>query len=243
DSSRPGGRAPSLRRADGAVHQRDAQALAGTEPHRRSRPQEQPAHARARRPGRGDQGRGPRHRHRRVAGHDRARRRGRRLAGDLREGAGRGHPGPGRSGLARRQQLGDEAGRRTALRLLRPAQRRGPVRLLRPRRRMRHHRQRGRRQALRDERAVQPAAPGLHHPAAGRRRLDRRGRAGPVLPRPGVGRPGERLHPPQHDVHDLQPDAPRRHAACCRRRAGVREPTQRVGRRLRTRPGESRAPL
>ena len=30
---------------------------------------------------------------------------------------------------------------------------------------------------------------GLHHPAAGRRRLDRRGRPGPVLPRPGSGGP------------------------------------------------------
>ena len=37
--------------------------------------------------------------------------------------------------------------------------------------------QRGRRQALRHERALQPPAPRLHHPAAGRRGLDRRGRA------------------------------------------------------------------
>ena len=35
---------------------------------------------------------------------------------------------------------------------------------------------------------------------------------GPVVPRPGLGRPGERLHQPQHDVHDLEPHAPRAHA-------------------------------
>ena len=33
---------------------------------------------------------------------------------------------------------------------------------------------------------------------------------GPSLPRPGLGRPGERLHPPEHDVHDLEPAAPGR---------------------------------
>ena len=43
-----------------------------------------------------------------------------------------------------------------------------------------------------------PAAHRLHHPAAGGRRLDRRGGAGPVLPGPGLGRSGERLHEPQH---------------------------------------------
>jgi hypothetical protein len=47
----------------------------------------------------------------------------------------------------------------------------------------------GQDQALRDERSLQPPAPGLHDPAAGRRRLDRRGGAGPVLPRPGSGGP------------------------------------------------------
>ena len=69
--------------------------------------------------------------------------------------------------------------------------------------------------------------------------LGRRRRSRPVLPRPGVGRPGERLHQPQHDLHDLQPDAPRRDAARRGRRAGVREPAQRVGRRLRPRPGRT----
>ena len=41
---------------------------------------------------------------------------------------------------------------------------------------------------------------GLHDPAAGRRRLDRRGRSRPLLPRRGLGRARERLHQPQHDV-------------------------------------------
>ena len=51
----------------------------------------------------------------------------------------------------------------------------GPVPLLRPGRRLLHHRQRGRHQALRDERALHAAAHRLHDPAAGRRRLDRGG--------------------------------------------------------------------
>ena len=37
---------------------------------------------------------------------------------------------------------------------------------------------------------------------------------GPSLPRPRLGRSGERLHEPQHHVHDVEPDAPRR--ACSR---------------------------
>ena len=55
---------------------------------------------------------------------------------------------------------------------------RGPVRVLRARRRLPHHRQRGRRQALRDEHPLLAPAPRLHDPAAGRRGLDRRGRPG-----------------------------------------------------------------
>src|SRR3546814_5538776 len=48
------------------------------------------------------------------------------------------------------------------------------------------------------------AARGLRHPAPGRRRLDRRGRPGPVVPRPRLWRPGERLHQPQRHVHDVE---------------------------------------
>ena len=59
------------------------------------------------------------------------------------------------------------------------------------------------------ETALRPAAPRLHDPAPGRRRLDRRGGARAVLSRRGLGRADERLHQPQHDVHDLEP-APRR---------------------------------
>ena len=91
--------------------------------------------------------------------------------------------------LARREVLGVHAGDRAALRQLAPAQRRRPVRLLRARRRLPRHRQRGRRQALRDERPLLAAAPRLRDPAAGRRRLDRRGRPGPSYLDPGSGGP------------------------------------------------------
>ena len=89
-----------------------------------------------------------------------------------------------------------------------PAQRRRAVRLLRARRRLPRHRQRGRHQALRDERPLLAAAPRLRDPAAGRRRLDRRGRSRAVVPRPRLRRAGERLHEPQHHVHDVEPAAP-----------------------------------
>ena len=79
--------------------------------------------------------------------------------------------------LARREVVGVHPRDRAALRQLRPAQRRRPVRVLRPRRRLPHHRQRGRHQALLDEHPLLAAAPRLHDPAAGRRRLDRRGRS------------------------------------------------------------------
>ena len=64
--------------------------------------------------------------------------------------------------------LGDNSsvttGHRAALRLLQRAERGRPVRLLRPGGRLPAHRQRGRRQALRHEPALQPPAPRLHHP-------------------------------------------------------------------------------
>ena len=63
---------------------------------------------------------------------------------------------------------------------------------------------------------------GLRHPAAGRRRLDRRGRARPVLPRPRLGRPGQRLHQPQHHLHDLEPAAP---GPACSRTPAASPPT------------------
>ena len=97
------------------------------------------------------------------------------------QGAGRRHPGARRADLAGRQQLGHQAGDRAAVRLLAPAQRRRPVRLLRPGRRLPDHRQRGRRQALRDERPLQPAAP---RATPSRRRPTPAGSA-----RPGRARP------------------------------------------------------
>ena len=113
----------------------------------------------------------------RLARHDRARLGRRRVAGDLRAGDGRRHPRARDVDLARREVLGRDPDRRAPLRQLPPAQRRRPVRLLRPRRRLPGHRQRGRRQALRDEHALLAPAPRLHDPAAGRLGLDRRGRA------------------------------------------------------------------
>ena len=106
----------------------------------------------------------------------------------------------------------------------RPAQRRRPVHLLRPRRRMLHHRQRGRHRALRAERALHAAAHRLHDPPAGRRRLDRRGRARPVVPRSRLRRPGERLHQSQHHLHDLEPHAPGPDPEGRGRYTGLRQP-------------------
>ena len=69
------------------------------------------------------------------------------------------------------------------------------------------------------------------------------GEAGPgaVVPRPGLGRSRERLHEPQHDVHDVEPAAPRAHAEGRRRHPGARQPALRVGRRLPLRLPEPRA--
>ena len=107
----------------------------------------------------------------------------RRVARHLGAGAGQRHPRHRRPDLARRQLQRHEAGHRAALRHERADQRAGPVHLLRQGRRDDHHRQRGRHQALRVQHPLQPPAPRLHHPAERQRRLDRRGRAGPVLPR------------------------------------------------------------
>ena len=65
-------------------------------------------HAPAGRDGRRGPGRRPRHRHRRLAGHDRARLGARRVAGALRAGDGRRHPRP------RRRRSGSATSRRSA---------------------------------------------------------------------------------------------------------------------------------
>ena len=66
---------------------------------------------------------------------------------------------------------------------------------------------------------------------------------GPELPRPGLRRPGERLHEPQHDVHDVEPAAPRADAQGRGRDPGARQPALGVGRGLPPGRREPRAPL
>jgi hypothetical protein len=71
-----------------------------------------------------------------------------------------------------------------------------------------------------------------HYSAAGRRRLDRGGRARPVLPRSRIWRPGERLHQPQHHIHDMEFDALGAHVACGRGGARLRQHSIGMGRGL-----------
>ncbi len=68
--------------------------------------------------------------------------------------------------------------------------------------------ERGRGEALRDERALQPPASGVRDPAAGGQGLGGGSGAGAVLSRPRVGWAGARLHQPEHHVHDVEPAAP-----------------------------------
>ena len=154
-----------------------------------------------------------------VPRHDRARLRARRLAGAPRAGDGRRHPRAGHADLAGRkssvctrviERLYGNSGELNERGQWAYYGRVGGVS---------RHRQRGRHQARRHERPLLAAAPGLRDPAAGRRRVDRRGRPGPSLPRRGLRRPGERVHQPQHHLHDVEPDAPG--AACSRTPAGI----------------------
>ena len=78
---------------------------------------------------------------------------------------------------------------RASLRKLPPPQREGAVRLLRTSGRMSRDRQRGRGEALRNERPVLPPAPRLCDPAAGRCGVDRRSGPGPSYLDPGSGGP------------------------------------------------------
>ena len=73
---------------------------------------------------------------------------------------------------------------------------------------------------------------GCVDPATSRRRLDRRGGTRAVLPGRGLGRPGERLHQPQHDVHDLEPPAHRPAAQGRRRHPRPRQPALGMGCRV-----------
>ena len=173
----------------------------------------------------------------RPAGHARAGRRRGRLAGALREGLGRGHPGGRHADLARGEVEHVHAPDRAALRQLRPAQRQGPVGLLRPRRRLHRDRQRGRGQALRDERPVLAAAPRLRDPAAGRLVLARRGGPRAELRRRGH-RPGERVHPEEHGLRRVEPHAPRRAAQAGGWPSERGQRPERVGGRRELRPSE-----
>ncbi len=66
---------------------------------------------------------------------------------------------------------------------------------------------------------------------------------GPSYLDPGLGRPGERLHQPQHDLHDLEPAAPGADVARRRRHPGVRQPALGLGRRRPVRLPQSGVPL
>ena len=70
----------------------------------------------------------------------------------------------------------------------------------------------------------------------------RRSRPRPVVPRPGLGWSGERLHEPEHDVHGVEPHAPGADAQGQRRHSRPRESTHRVGRRVPIRLPQPRVP-
>ena len=82
----------------------------------------------------------------------------------------------------------------------------------------------------------------LHDPTTGRLGLDRRGRAGAVVPRRGLGRARERLHQPQHHLRRLEHAAPGAHAEGRRRHPGSWQPAPRLGRGLPLRLSEPGAP-
>lgn len=73
--------------------------------------------------------------------------------------------------------------------------------------------------------------------------VDRRGRSRAVIPRPRLRRAGERLHQPQHHIHDVEPDAPRPAAEVVGWGAGVRQHPFGVGRRLPVRLRQPRVSL
>ena len=101
----------------------------------------------------------------------------RRVAGHLPAGDGQRHPRDRRADLARRQLAASPRRSSSGCTRCRSlTQRRGPVRSSTAGSAAPDHRQRGRHQALRAEHPLLAAAHRLHDPAAGRRRLDRRGR-------------------------------------------------------------------
>ncbi len=66
---------------------------------------------------------------------------------------------------------------------------------------------------------------------------------GPSYLDPGLGRARERLHEPEHDVHDVEPAARCANAEGRRRLPGARQPALALGRRLPVRLPEPRVPL
>ena len=66
---------------------------------------------------------------------------------------------------------------------------------------------------------------------------------GPSYLDPGSGGPGERLHQPQHHLHDLEPDAPGPHSACRWWHPGLWQHPVGMGRRLPLRLPKPRIPL
>ena len=69
------------------------------------------------------------------------------------------------------------------------------------------------------------------------------GGSGAVLPGRGVRRAGERLHEPQHDLHDLEPAAHGADDQGRRGNSGPRQPALGVGRRLPLRPPQPALPV
>ena len=102
---------------------------------------------------------------------------------------------------------------------------------------------RGRCQTLCAERALHPPTHRLHDSATGRRRLDRRSRAGTVVSGPGIRRAGKRLHQPQHHLYDVESAASGSDAEDKRRRSCVRKHPVGVGCRMSLRFCQSRVPV
>ena len=175
--------------------------------------------------------------------HDRARLPARRLASDLHAGQGRDHRRHRLLDLARREDVCVHDAHRAALRQLTPAERARPVCAD---------------YGKVDGCLITGNEDGAKHcsmnilyslshlgyvipPQADS------GWLGPVGPGPSYLDPGsggpERLHQPQHDVHDVEPHAPRPHDQGHWRHPGPRQPTVEVGCGMSLRLSQPRAPL
>ena len=161
--------------------------------------------------GRCDPRRRPRARARRLAGHARARGGGGRLARAVRARPGRGHPRSRLADLARREVVRVHARHRAAVRLLAACSTTHGQ--------YAYYGKVGGCLVTGNEDGIKHCAMNilysLQHlgymipPQADAGWIGEAG-PGPSLPRPGLGRPGQRLHQPEHDVHDVEPHASRR---------------------------------